>query len=244
LEFVHRLAGRQNREIGGLLCSALAYGRVEQIRKSITRILEITGWDLECFCRDVPFKQKKKAFDGFFHRFNTGTDVALLFECVSRVMNQQGSIEALFAKGFDKSDITVKSALTAFSKAMRATARRISPGESSRSFAFFFPAPGDGTHSACKRLNMYLRWMVRRGDGIDLVIWKSVSPAALIMPVDTHVASMAARIGLTRRKTVDWAMAEEITGTLRHIDPEDPVRFDFSLCRAGMVGFRNLADSA
>jgi uncharacterized protein (TIGR02757 family) len=244
LEFVHRLVGRENREIGGLVCSALAYGRVEQIRKSISRVLEITGLDVGRFCRDVPFDEKKEAFDGFVHRFNTGADVALLLECASRAIRQHGSIEGMFETGFDKSDKTVKSALTAFSRTMRAMAKMISPGKGRRGFAFFFPAPGDGTHSACKRLNMYLRWMVRSSDGIDLGIWKKVTPAALIMPVDTHVARVAAQIGLTRRKTADWAMAEEITDALRRLDPEDPIRFDFSLCRAGMVGFRNLRNAA
>jgi uncharacterized protein (TIGR02757 family) len=242
LEFVHRLVGRENREIGGLVCSALAYGRVEQIRKSISSVLEITGWDVGCFCRDVPFDEKKKAFDGFVHRFNTGADVALILECAGYAIRQFGSIEGLFISGFDKSDKTVKRALTVFAKAMRAAANRISPSAGRGGFAFFFPAPGDG--STCKRLNMYLRWMVRGGDGIDLGIWKNVTPAALVMPVDTHVAGMAARIGLTRRKTVDWAMAEEITGALRRLDPEDPVRFDFSLCRVGMIGFRNLRNAA
>jgi uncharacterized protein (TIGR02757 family) len=237
LDFVRGLDGRENREIGGLVCSALAYGRVEQIRKSIARVLEITGRDLKTFCRDVPFQEKRRAFDGFFHRFNTGTDVALLFECALQAINRHGSIEGAFLKGFDKSDKTVKRALDAFSRAMRASALEICPSVQGR-FAFFFPAPGDGTRSACKRLNMYLRWMVRGNDGIDLGIWKNVPPSALVMPVDTHVAAAAARLGLTRRASAGWAMAEEITDALRSLDPHDPVRFDFSLCRAGMVGFR------
>jgi uncharacterized protein (TIGR02757 family) len=241
LEFVHRLFGRENREIGGLVCSALAYGRVEQIRKSVSRALEITGPDLNGFCRDVPFQAKRRAFDGFIHRFNSGTDVALLLECASYAIKQHGSIEGMFLTGYSKSDKTVKRALDAFALAMRAAAQRIYPARQG-GFAFFFPVPGHG--STCKRLNMYLRWMVRRGDGIDLGIWKKIPPAALVMPVDTHVAAVAVRLGLTRRKTIDWAMAEEITDALRRLDPDDPVRFDFSLCRSGMVGFRTLRNAA
>ena len=241
LEFVHRFAGRKNREIGGLVCSALAYGRVEQIRRSISKALEITGLDLYGYCRDVPFQEKKKAFGGFVHRFNNGADVALLLECASHAVRRHGSIEGLFAKGFDKSDKTIKRALDRFAREMGASARAICPAGQGK-FAFFFPSPGHG--STCKRLNMYLRWMVRSGDGIDLGIWKSVTAAALVMPVDTHVAAVAARLGLTRRRTVDWTMAEEITDALRRIDPDDPVRFDFSLCKAGMVGFRELQKAA
>lgn len=82
--------------------------------------------------------------------------------------------------------------------------------------------------------------MVRADDGIDLGIWKRVLPAALIIPVDTHIARFAQHLGITGRATTDWSMAEEITAALRQIDPVDPVRFDFSLCRAGMANFRKV----
>jgi uncharacterized protein (TIGR02757 family) len=242
LEYVKGLAGRENREIGGLVCSSLAYGRVEQIRKSISRVLEITGSDLNIFCRQVPFREKQRAFKGFIHRFNTGADVALLLECADRALKQYGSIEGMFLKNYDKSDRTVKGALDAFARSMRTLGQTISPSGRRSGFTFFFPAPGQG--STCKRLNMFMRWMVRRNDGIDLGIWENVIPSALVMPLDTHVASAAARMGLTRRKTVDWTMAEEITDALRLIDPDDPVRFDFSLCRAGMVDFRIMRKAA
>jgi uncharacterized protein (TIGR02757 family) len=87
---------------------------------------------------------------------------------------------------------------------------------------------------------MFLRWMVRRNDGIDLGLWSDVDPAMLIMPVDTHVASIARTLKLTVRKTADWRMAEEITAALKKINPSDPVKYDFSLCRTGMMDFRNI----
>jgi uncharacterized protein (TIGR02757 family) len=241
LEFVHGLCGKENREIGGLLCSVLAYGRVEQIKKSITKVFNVTGPDLNRFCKDVPFKEKKRAFNGLKHRFNTGADIAILFECASCVIKRYGSIESFFANGYRISDTTVKQALDTFARSMRLMGKQIYRNGSD-TFAFFFPAPSSG--STCKRLNMYLRWMVRRSDGIDLGLWKSIPPAKLVMPVDTHVAAIAAGLGLTRRKTVDWSMAEEITAALRRCDPLDPVRFDFSLCRTGMVDFRALRNVA
>jgi uncharacterized protein (TIGR02757 family) len=241
LEFVHRFVGRRNREIGGLICSVLAYGRVEQIRKSIAAVLNITGLDLNRFCGEVSYPDKKKVFRGFVHRFNDGVDIAVLLECVRRVLSRYGSIEEFFADGIDESDKTIKRALDGFVSRITETACGITVTRRP-SFSFFFPSPCNG--SACKRLNMYLRWMVRKNDGIDLGIWKSVHAARLVMPVDTHVAGAARRLGLTQRKTADWVMAEEITDALRHIDPNDPVRFDFSLCRAGMVGFRTLRNAA
>jgi uncharacterized protein (TIGR02757 family) len=241
LEYVHGLSGRENREIGGLVCSALAYGRVEQIRKGIKEIFRATGSDIYGFCREVSYENKKKAFRNFTHRFNTGRDVALLLECVSRGMSGYGSIEGMFVNTQNRMEKTIKEALDRFVALMVTTARSIDDS-AKPSFSFFFPAPGRG--STCKRLNMYLRWMVRDQDGIDLGIWKNVPASRLVMPVDTHIGTIALRLGLTRRKTVDWKMAEEITDSLRQIDCDDPVRFDFSLCKAGMVEFRSLKKAA
>jgi uncharacterized protein (TIGR02757 family) len=103
---------------------------------------------------------------------------------------------------------------------------------------YFFPRPSSG--SACKRLNLFLRWMVRR-DEVDLGVWQSLSPALLIVPLDTHVIRLAQCLRLTRYTSPGWRMAADITSSLRALSPEDPVRFDFSLCHVGMMnacGFR------
>ncbi|MBE9531259.1 MAG: DUF2400 family protein, partial [Proteobacteria bacterium] len=89
--------------------------------------------------------------------------------------------------------------------------------------------------SACKRLNLYLRWMVRRGDKLDFGLWRDITPAKLIIPLDTHIARISSNIGLTKRKSADWRMAEEITASLRELDPEDPTKYDFSLARLGIL---------
>jgi uncharacterized protein (TIGR02757 family) len=99
-------------------------------------------------------------------------------------------------------------------------------------FPFFFPSPASG--SACKRLCMYLRWMVRPVDGIDLGLWKGVSPAKLVIPVDAHIRRICRYLGLTSRTQADWRMAREITSALRTLDPADPVKYDFSLCHLGI----------
>jgi uncharacterized protein (TIGR02757 family) len=91
---------------------------------------------------------------------------------------------------------------------------------------------------------MFLRWMVRKNDGIDCGVWAGVPASKLVMPVDTHIAAVSAGMGITKRKTVDWVMAEEITATMRTMYPDDPVRCDFSLCRAGMIDFRNIRKAA
>jgi uncharacterized protein (TIGR02757 family) len=97
---------------------------------------------------------------------------------------------------------------------------------------YFFPRPAAG--SACKRLNLFLRWMVRQ-DAIDLGVWKGVSPARLVVPLDTHVIRLGRCLRLTRYQSPGWKMAADITAALRRIDPGDPVRYDFSLCHVGMM---------
>jgi len=241
VEFVHGVSGDRNREIAGLLCSALAYGRIEQIRKSIETIFEITGNDLLAFTNSTSFAGKKKLFASFKHRFNAGMDIALLFESIRIVLDKNKSVEEVFCNGLHETDITVTNALDAFANTMRSTASSVAKCEI-KTFDFLFPKPCDG--SSCKRLNMYLRWMARPADGIDFGIWKRVGTARLVVPVDTHVAHIAQRLLLTKRKTPDWAMALEITSALRKICPADPVRYDFSLCHSGMVDFRTMHKAA
>ena len=98
---------------------------------------------------------------------------------------------------------------------------------------FFLPSPEDG--STCKRLNLFLRWMVRPDDGVDMGLWHGVSPSQLVIPLDTHVSRISISMGLTGRRTVDWKMAREVTARLRAIEPRDPVKYDFALCRLGML---------
>src|SRR3989338_3787467 len=98
----------------------------------------------------------------------------------------------------------------------------------------FFPSPEDG--SACKRLNLYLRWMVRSDDGVDFGILDKIPPSKLIIPLDTHIARICIYLGLTRLKSAGWKMAEEITDNLKLLDPDDPVKYDFALCHLGISG--------
>ena len=100
-------------------------------------------------------------------------------------------------------------------------------------FKHWFPLPSTG--GACKRLQLYLRWMVRR-EAPDFGIWSEVPPSALLMPVDTHIENMARSIGLTRRRSRNWRMVEEISGKLKDLDPDDPVKYDFALCHKRMSG--------
>lgn len=234
---VRQADGAAEREVVGLLAAVLSYGRVETIIRSVSLIMEVASNDLLTFLTDTTFSAKKRLLHGFKHRFNTGEDIARFLTVVAEIVKRHGTIESFFTSS-DKQEIPdIRTALISFSERILTMTEKLT-GSVSRSFCYLVPSPQRG--SACKRLNMYLRWMVRADDGIDLGIWKMVLPAALVIPVDTHIARIALHLGMTCRATTDWIMAEEITAALRQIDPVDPVRFDFSLCRAGMVNFRRV----
>jgi uncharacterized protein (TIGR02757 family) len=148
---------------------------------------------------------------------------------------EEGSIEAFFLQGDDPRSPDIGPALDAFSTRALATDLRAAYGRRvprQRGVSYFFPRPSAG--SACKRLNLFLRWMVRR-DEIDLGVWTKVSPARLIVPLDTHIVRLGRCLKLTRYTSPGWKMAADITSSLRAIDAQDPVRFDFALCHVGMM---------
>jgi len=237
LEFVHKYQTPEDREIVGLIASSLAYGKVAGIKKSVARVLDIIGPSPYRFTRRFDPRKGKDLFKGFVHRFNNGDDVACLLWFARQMIEEKGSIGGFFEKGYSKKDINIKNALSSFSEGALSldssavyAKRELGPKAGVR---FFFPNPKDG--SPCKRLNLYLRWMVRRGDRLDFGQWKGVDPASLVIPLDTHIARISQNIGLTKRTSPDWKMAEEVTEALRKLDPKDPIKYDFAICRLGIL---------
>jgi uncharacterized protein (TIGR02757 family) len=152
------------------------------------------------------------------------------------MIREAGSINAFFLRFHDTAASDVTAALDGYSTAVLKFDYTPVFGAASAPqgsyFRFLFPAPAAG--SACKRLCMFLRWVVRPNDGVDLGIWRGVSPAQLVIPVDTHISRICSYLGFTRRSNADWRMALEITGALRQLDPGDPVKYDFSLAHLGI----------
>jgi len=177
-----------------------------------------------------------RLFSGFKHRFNDSRDLCALLLAIRKMLEEEGSVERFFLRGFDKLHSDTGPALDFFAKRIlqmdfsELFESATIPADSY--FPFFFPSPSGG--SACKRLCMYLRWMARDNDGIDLGIWKGVSPAKLIIPVDAHIRRIGQYLGLTSRKQADWKTAKEITTSLSALDPTDPVKYDFSICHLGI----------
>ncbi len=233
----HQYRRPEDQEIAGFIAASLAYGNVAQIQRSALSVLDRMGDSPAAFVRRFDPQTDAPRFRGFVHRFNTGKDLAVLLYLLKQVLEKSGSMYAFFLEGYHPGDDDVGPALIRFVEGLRSL--DVSPFyrggrlPSRAGVHFFLPSPASG--SACKRLNLYLRWMVRRGDGIDFGLWREVRPAHLIIPLDTHVARLARKFSLTRRRGADWRTAQEVTRALRTLDPDDPIRYDFALCRYGML---------
>ena len=235
IEIVRRFAAPEDREIVGFCAAGLAFGRVASVLQSIEALLAVMGPRPAAFVRRFDPVHDGARLEPLVHRWIRGRDLAALLLILQRMLREAGSIERFFAAGDDPASPNVGPALDAFSGRALQTDLRPAYGRRPPARAgvcYFFPRPSAG--SACKRLNLFLRWMVRR-DAVDLGVWTHVDPARLIVPLDTHVVRLGRCLRLTRYATPGWKMAAEITASLRAIDSRDPVRFDFSLCHVGMM---------
>jgi uncharacterized protein (TIGR02757 family) len=235
LQFARAQAAPEDREVVGLIAAALAYGNVKQIKRSIEAALLVLGKHPARALRRLDPRRAARALEGFRHRFNTGRDVACLFFLLRQMLEGWGSVQAFFAEGLPPGAAHVGPALSSFcARALALDSACLygrGPLPDGARVRFFFPSPVDG--SACKRLNLYLRWMVRR-EGVDLGLWRDVDPARLVIPLDAHIITLGKRLGLTSRVSPGWPMALDITASLRRLDPRDPVKYDFALHRMGL----------
>jgi uncharacterized protein (TIGR02757 family) len=234
---VHRVRPFKNpadREIAGFCAAALAFGRVASVLQSIDTLFSILGPQPAAFVRQFDPAAAHPELRAMVHRWTRGEDLAALLWVLRQMLERSGSVEAFFAEGLQPQAVDVGDALDSFSTRALALDIRRAYGRVPRKpgVCYFFPRPSAG--SACKRLNLYLRWMVRR-DEIDLGAWTRVSPAQLIVPLDTHVIRLGRCLHLTRYTSPGWPMAADITASLRRLDAADPIRFDFSLCHLGMM---------
>ena len=209
LKFLYDYHEVKDREIIALLASSIAYGRVAQILKSIDRILlPIEGKPYD-FVTSHGEKDFLKIYKGFVHRFTTDEDIARLFCGMKHVVKEYGNFENLYLCGVEK-----------FVDEMNLSRK-----------SYLIPSPADG--SACKRLNLFFRWMVRN-DEVDPGGWTKADPARLVVPLDTHAFKAAKILGFTAKKAPNYKAALEITSHYAEIAPDDPVKYDFALTRFGI----------
>lgn len=228
LQFLYAYPDPADREVVGLVSSSLAFGNVKQILRSVETVL-IRMPEPARFLRDATRAGLAKTFEGFRHRFVTGEDLVAMLSGVKASIEEHGSLERCFAAGVRPEQDSVVPALGAFVDALK----------DGRGANYLLPDPARG--SACKRLHLYLRWMVRE-DAVDPGGWTSVSSAQLVVPLDTHMHRIARALGLTARASGDVRTALEVTAAFRALAPADPVRYDFALTRLGIRNDTNACD--
>jgi uncharacterized protein (TIGR02757 family) len=227
LEFLYRYPAVGDREVAGLIAASLAYGRVAQILKSVEAVLSRMGRSPAGFLQQSSERRLATTFRGFKHRFTTDTELVSLLCGIKRVIAEHGSLNSCFVAGLKHDDETILPALAGFACALGCCGK------------YLIPVPESG--SACKRLNLFLRWMVRK-DAVDPGGWKGVPREKLIVPLDTHMATIGCSLGMTRRRTPDIRMALDITGWFRKRQPADPVKYDFALTRFGIRADMKMSD--
>lgn len=231
---VHRYQRPDDREVVAFVAAALAFGRVQSVLNSIDGMLQVMAPSPAAFVRKFEPARDRRKFDHLVHRWSKGVDMAALVWVLHQMIRAGGSLEGFFAHGLPADAVDVSEGLQSFStRALALDQHAVYGGAQPKpGVAYFFSRPSSG--GACKRLNLFLRWMVRR-DQVDLGVWTRVRPGQLIVPLDTHVIRVGQCLRLTRLTTPGWRMAADITRSLRALDPDDPVKFDFSICHLGMM---------
>ena len=234
IRFPLRYPDPRDREIVALLTACLAYGRVDLFSTQLELVLGSIGspW---AFVRDFDPRRDAARFETFIYRFNRPRDLVAFCIAARDLLARHGTLEKCFIAGDPDPSGPIGPALERFARGfLEADLREVFPrNRPSRGYRHLFPLPSVG--GPCKRLQLFLRWMVRR-EAPDFGLWMSVSPARLLIPVDTHIENMSRALGLTRRRSRNWKMAEEITARLKLVDADDPVKYDFALCHKRMSG--------
>jgi uncharacterized protein (TIGR02757 family) len=223
----HRFTKKQDVEIAAFFAAIFAWGNRTTIIQKTNELLSLMNNEPYHFCVHHRDEDLKKLL-GFKHRTFIPTDLFYFIEFFRCHYSKHDTLETAFSQWINKKDETVEHSLNGF-------------------YHYFFSLPdvpprtrkhiaAPEKKSSCKRLNMFLRWMVRSdNNGVDFGIWGEISPSQLICPVDLHVARVAKRFGLLTRNQSDWAAALELTEHLRHLDKDDPVKYDFALFGLGVV---------
>jgi uncharacterized protein (TIGR02757 family) len=222
LEFLYGYPDPMDREIAGLIASSLAYGRVEQILKSVTRVLAMLPGPRESLAR-IGFPELLDMFEGFRHRFTSGRELAIFLLGIKKIIEAHGSLERHLMSCINPSDTTIIPALCKFTQGI-CTASEVKT-------MYLLPDPARG--SACKRPLLFLRWMIRH-DQVDPGGWSGISPSMLVVPLDTHMFRISKGLGFTGRNHADLKAAIEITNKFKDINPNDPTKYDFVLTRFGI----------
>jgi uncharacterized protein (TIGR02757 family) len=231
LQFVYRFSDRHDAEIAAFLSAALAYGRVRQIERSLTQLLDRMDGAPYDFTMRLNSGGRAK-LHSFKHRFTAGDDISDLLDLFRRILNDHDNLESFFMQGCREEHSTVLPALSTFCDCLCRLYADTHDGRVSDGVRYLLASPSRG--SASKRLHLFLRWMVRH-DEVDVGLWRGIDKAKLIVPVDVHMARLCRILGLHNDRTVSRSTAVKITEAFAKMEPADPVKYDFALSRIGIL---------
>lgn len=228
LEFLHMYKEKDDIEAAGIISSVFAYGNVPAIKKTLSEIFHRTS-NPGLFIRNASRKDIS-TLGSLFYRFYSPDDIISFFFSLKQFYIKYGSLKDFYYTSYIEGDKNLRYPMTLFSEKMFELLLK-NRGTETPGIKFMFPSPASG--SACKRMNLFLRWMIRK-DELDFGLWNKIPPSKLLIPVDTHVAKICRKLKLTSLKNVSWRMAEEITDNLRKYSADDPVKYDFAICHIGI----------
>lgn len=230
LQFLHRYKNPNDIEIVGFISSVFAFGNVKLINNKLELIFQKLGSSPYKKIKSLTFSKSVEISKDLSYRFYTETDVAMFLYLLKLILIKYNSLKSLFLLGYKPNDKNLKNAISEFSEnsllILKENGFNITNG-----IKFMFANPKSG--SATKRFNLFLRWMIRK-DELDFGLWNEIPTNKLVIPVDTHIAKISLKLGLTKRKNINWKTAEEITDKLKKYDAYDPVKYDFAICHIGM----------
>ena len=215
-------------EAVALFSAMLSYGSAAQFTKKIAQI--INSCDNE-FLKLITSKPDK-SFPWVGYRMSTPEEISIFAYSIGNLINKFGSIKNVFLSGYNKNNNIIEALSVLRNTIYKEAEGFISPVP--HGIKHLLPDPSAG--GCCKRWHMFLRWMVRKNDGVDIGIWNEIKPSELIIPLDTHISKISRNLGLTTRKNDDLKTAIEITNKLKECCPEDPVKYDFAICHLGIGG--------
>lgn len=224
VQFPHLFDKQEDIEVSGLIASCFAYGSRPKIIETLKYIFKVTGNSPAEFARNFNIDRDAELFRGFIYRYNTEKDLVLLIHVIGQTLKKYGTLEKAFLKGYMPEEKNLKQSPANFVELLRGYL----PCDETTCKGLFYLIPSPAGGSACKRLNLFLKWMIRKPP-VDLNLWKTIPTNKLIIPLDTHVARISKKFGLTSRSGNDWKTAEEITENLKKFDENDPVKYDFAL---------------
>ncbi|NNE09412.1 MAG: TIGR02757 family protein [Gemmatimonadetes bacterium] len=233
LPLVRRYSDSKDREVAGVIAALAAYGRVSAICAHVEECLLLLGDRPYRTVRSFRADEVPSSFLSIRYRFHTGRDIVALLSVLASIYRTHDSLETLFRSFSGNTYDRLEGMVGEFRKTDISHIYDADGWKSSYGLNYLFTDPSKG--GACKRWNLFLRWMIREDDGIDCGAWSDCDPAELQVPLDTHLHRIGRRLGFIPQKTASRAAVRSMTSSLALYDSRDPVRFDFPLCRLGIL---------